>query len=40
MTVADSRFEIELGNDRRLRVPATFDASALKALLAVLEATS
>jgi hypothetical protein len=36
----ESRFEIELGNGRRVRVPATFDAPALKALLAVLEATA
>lgn len=34
----ESRFEIELGNGRRVRVPAAFDASALKALLAILEA--
>jgi hypothetical protein len=33
----ESRFEIELRNGRRLRVPAAFDASALKALLAILE---
>ena len=36
----ESRFEVELGNGRRLRVPAVFDASALKALLAILEATT
>ncbi len=36
---ADSRFEIELNNGRRLRLPPTFDANALKALVAVLEAT-
>jgi hypothetical protein len=36
---ADNRFEIELNNGRRLRLPATFDANALKALVAVLEAT-
>jgi hypothetical protein len=36
---ADNRFEIELSNGRRLRLPATFDANALKALVAVLEAT-
>ena len=36
----ESRFEIELGNGRRLRVPAAFDASALKALLAILETTA
>jgi transposase len=34
----ESRFEIELGNGRRLRVPTAFDASALKSLLAILEA--
>ena len=36
---ADSRFEIELNNGRRLRLPPTFDANALKALVVVLEAT-
>lgn len=36
----DSRFEIELGNGRRLRVSPAFDASALKALLAVLDGTT
>jgi hypothetical protein len=35
---AETRFEIELGNGRRLRVPAGFEPGALKALLAVLEA--
>ena len=35
---AEARFEIELGNGRRLRVPAVFDAAALKALLAIVEA--
>jgi transposase-like protein len=35
---ADSRFEIELNNGRRLRLPQTFDPNALKALVAVLEA--
>jgi hypothetical protein len=35
---ADSRFEIELNNGRRLRLPATFDPDAVKALVAVLEA--
>jgi transposase len=38
VVLPESRFEIELGNGRRVRVPATFDAPALKALLAVLEA--
>lgn len=36
----ESRFEIELKNGRRLRVPAIFDAGALKTMLAVLEATT
>jgi hypothetical protein len=31
-----SRFEIELGNGRRLRLPRVFDGSALKSLLAIL----
>lgn len=35
---ADSRFEIELNNGRRLRLPPTFDPNALKALVAALEA--
>lgn len=35
----DTRFEIELNNGRRLRLPPTFDASAVKALVVVLEAT-
>lgn len=34
----DQRFEIELGNGRRLRVGGSFDAAALRALIAVLEA--
>jgi hypothetical protein len=37
---AETRFEVELGNGRRLRVPPVFESSALKALLAVLEAAS
>lgn len=36
----DVRFEIELANGRRLRVPAGFDDSALRALIGVLEAAS
>jgi len=40
VAAAESRFEIELGNGRRLRVPTVFDASSLKALLAILEATT
>lgn len=33
----EGRFEIELGCGRRLRVPATFEANALRRLLMVLE---
>jgi transposase len=33
----DSRFELELGNGRRLRIPASFEAAVLERLLAVLE---
>jgi hypothetical protein len=36
---ADNRFEIELNNGRRLRLPATFDANVVKTLVVVLEAT-
>lgn len=36
----DPRFEIELGNGRRLRVPVAYESSALKGLLALLEATT
>ena len=36
----DRRFEIELGNGRQLRVPAIYESSALKGLLAILEATA
>jgi transposase-like protein len=36
--IVDQRFEIELGNGRRVRVAAGFEPAALKALLAVLEA--
>ena len=36
---ADDRFEIELNNGRRLRLPATFDANVVKTLVLVLEAT-
>ena len=32
-----STFEVELGNGRRLRVPAAFDASVLERLLPILE---
>ena len=34
---SDGRFEVELGNGRRLRVPASFEAAVLERLLAVLE---
>ena len=33
----DCRFELELGNGRRLRIPASFEAPVLERLLAVLE---
>lgn len=36
---ADTGFELELSRGRRLRVPASFDASGLRRLLDVLEAT-
>lgn len=36
----DSRFEIELAKGRRLWVPAGFDGSALKALVAILDGTA
>jgi hypothetical protein len=35
----DGRFELELGAGRRLRVPASFDATELRRLLDVLEAS-
>lgn len=35
---AETRFEIELGNGRRVRVPAAFDDERLKVLLGLLEA--
>jgi hypothetical protein len=34
---SDARFELELSNGRRLRVPVGFDAKALERLLAVLD---
>ena len=34
---ADSRFELELGNGQRLRIPATFEPAVLERRLAVLE---
>ncbi len=40
VVAAESRFEIELGNGRRLHVPSAFDAASLKALLAVLDGTT
>jgi len=36
--VVDDRFEIELNNGRRLRVPRTFEPDAVKVLVAALEA--
>jgi len=36
--IADSRFELELGGGRRLRIPPGFEQSALERLLVVLEA--
>jgi transposase-like protein len=39
-TAGDTRFEVELANGRRLRVPAVYEASALRTLLAVLEAAA
>lgn len=35
---SDSRFELDLSSGRRLRIPATFDPTALERLLGVLEA--
>lgn len=37
---ADGRFEVEIGQGRRVRVPASFDAGALTRLLGVLEGRS
>src|SRR5258705_2391653 len=34
------QFELELGGGRRLAIPSTFDADALRRLLAVLESAS
>jgi hypothetical protein len=36
---SEARFEIDLANGRRLRVPSAFDPSALERLIAVLERT-
>jgi hypothetical protein len=38
--MGDSRFEIGLGGGRTLRVPAAFDAAALRRLLAVLDGSA
>src|SRR5262245_6678586 len=35
----DARFELDLGNGRRVRVPPEFEPAALQRLLAVLEAS-
>ena len=35
--VTDGRFELELARGRRVRVPASFDAEALRRLLVLLE---
>lgn len=35
--VADGRFEVDLPRGRRLRVPASFEAEALRHLLAILD---
>jgi len=37
-SISDSRFELQLGNGRRLQIPASFEAAALERLLGVLEA--
>jgi len=37
---APARFELELGGGRRVTIPATFDADALRRLLAVLDPAS
>lgn len=36
-TLGETRFELTLGNGRRLHIPARFEAAALERLLAVLE---
>jgi len=36
--IADGCFELELGGERRLRIPPGFEAAALERLLVVLEA--
>ena len=35
-SVSDGRFELDLGNGRRLHIPASFESGALERLLAVL----
>lgn len=35
--MVDDRFEIDLGDGRRLRVPATFEVEALRRLLAIFD---
>jgi hypothetical protein len=35
--LADDRFELDLGDGRRLRVPTTFEAEVLRQLLAILD---
>lgn len=37
--VSDARFELELGNGRRVRVPSEFEPAALQRLLSILEAS-
>ena len=37
VTVASRSFELELGSERRLRIPADFDPAALERLLSLLE---
>jgi transposase len=38
-TLTDARFELELGNGRRVRVPSEFEPAALQRLLSILEAS-
>jgi hypothetical protein len=37
LVVSGATFELELGSERKLRIPAQFEAAALERLLAVLE---
>jgi hypothetical protein len=39
IAMTDGRFEVDLARGRRLRIPASFEAEALRRLLAVLEAS-